>query len=470
MRRSGYKSVFHIYIIFFILLVGTLAAGFGMIIYNITIQKPDGQVEISKWPIDFTNNFSKYIAFTDDTPQIKQSGLKLLQENSLWLQIIDTNGDEFQSFDKPQEIPAHYSPSDMLNVYQNGIGDYSVFLGSVQSGDKEWTYMIGFPVRISKVILYVNEDRFATFKPIVLVMFGVMLLLLVISSFIYSFIVAKQMKQIRKSIREVASRTYLPSPANGSFGDVYEELNTLNSEIRSSDEARAKDEKLREEWIANITHDLKTPLSPIKGYAELIFAPDSETEPDEIRKYGGIILKNTAYAEELINDLKLTYQLKNGMLPLNMSKQNIVRFTKELVIDLLNNPEYELRNISFCSTSDNIELSFDAVLLKRALNNLLTNALVHNNRDTGVSVSIKVEDSIKISIQDNGRGMKKEELDNLFVRYYRGENTTAKPEGSGLGMAIAKQIVELHGGSIIAESEHGSGTCITIEFPTQIKD
>jgi len=466
-KRSGYKSVFHIYIIFFILLVGTISAGFGMILYNITIQKPDGQVELSKWPIDFTNDFSEYITFADDAPKIKQSGLKQLQENSLWLQIIDTNGDEIQSFDKPQEIVSHYSPSDMLNIYQNGVGNYSVFLGSVRSGDKEWTYMIGFPIQISKVIIYVNEDRFATFKPIVLVMFGVMLLLLVISSFIYSFIVSKQMKQIRKSIREVASRTYLPAQNSGSFGDVYEELNTLNSEIRSSDEARAKDEKLREEWIANITHDLKTPLSPIKGYAELISTQDSETEPDELRKYGGIILKNTAYAEELINDLKLTYQLKNEMLPLNKSKQNIVRFMKELVIDLLNNPAYEQRNISFYSTNENIEFVFDTVLLKRALNNLLTNALVHNNRDTEISVSITAGDRIKISIQDNGRGMNKEELDNLFVRYYRGENTAAKPEGSGLGMAIAKQIIELHGGSISAESESGSGTCITIEFSKQ---
>lgn len=162
-----------------------------------------------------------------------------------------------------------------------------------------------------------------------------------------------------------------------------------------------KNEKLREEWIANITHDLKTPLSPIKGYAELISDPDSETEPDEIRKYGGIILKNTAYAEELINDLKLTYQLKNEMLPLNKSRQNIIRFAKELVIDLLNNPEYESRDISFYSPVENAEFFFDRVLLKRALNNLLTNALVHNNKDTKVTVSIKMGDKIQINIQIN---------------------------------------------------------------------
>lgn len=140
MKRSGYKSAFHIYVIFFILLIGTLAAGIGMVVYNITIQKPDGQVGLSKWPIDFTNDFSEYIVFTGDVPQIKQSGLKLLQENNLWLQIIDANGNEIQCFDKPQGILSHYSPSAILNIYQNGIGKDSVFLGNLHLGDKEWTY------------------------------------------------------------------------------------------------------------------------------------------------------------------------------------------------------------------------------------------------------------------------------------------------------------------------------------------
>ncbi len=467
MKQSRYKSVFHIYVIFFILLIGSFVAGFCMILYNITIQKPDGQITISNWPIDFTRNFSEYITFADNTAQIKQSGLNLLQENRLWLQIIDTNGNEIQSFYKPQEIPVHYSPSDFLDIYQNGTRNYSVFLDSIHSDKMEWTYIIGFPVHISKITMYVNKDRFATVKPIALVMTCVMLFILIISGFVYSFRITKQMERMRKSIREIASRTYLPVVNNSSFGDVYEELSVLNSEIKSSDEARAKNEKLREEWISNITHDLKTPLSPIRGYAELISDMECKTGSEEIRKYGDIILKNTAYAEELINDLKLTYQLKNEMLPLHKSNQNIVRFTKELVIDLLNNPEYESRKISFFSSSENIELSFDTVLLKRVLNNLLINALIHNSEDTVVSVSIKVEDKIQISIQDNGRGMTKEELDNLFVRYYRGDNMEAKPEGSGLGMAIAKQIIELHGGSIFAESKQGSGTCITIEFPTQ---
>ena len=92
---------------------------------------------------------------------------------------------------------------------------------------------------------------------------------------------------------------------------------------------------------------------------------------------------------------------------------------------------------------------------------------MHNPVDTKISVSVKADDLIKISIQDNGRGMSAEEMDKLFVRYYRGNNTDAKPEGSGMGMTIAKQIIEQHAGWILAESQLGSGMCITIALPAQ---
>lgn len=103
---------------------------------------------------------------------------------------------------------------------------------------------------------------------------------------------------------------------------------------------------------------LKTPLSPIKGYA-VILLEDSSTGPEQVRRYAGITLKNVSYMETLIDDLKLTYQLENGMLPINREEQNIVRFLKELVVDILNAPEYENRTIHFRFPT--INLTFDTV-------------------------------------------------------------------------------------------------------------
>jgi signal transduction histidine kinase len=273
------------------------------------------------------------------------------------------------------------------------------------------------------------------------------------------------MSRITKAIHAISKRFYLPIENNSSFSEVYDSLNVLDAEIRASDEISVKIEKMRQEWITNITHDLKTPLSPIKGYAELILDPYYELTSNEIHKYAEIILKNTTYAQALIDDLKLTYQLENEMIPIHKMSGNMVRFIKELIIDLLNHPDYASRNFSFYSSDENIVLNFDPLLLKRAYNNVLINALIHTDTATQISVSIKAEKGMQIYIQDNGPGMTDEDLKHLFIRYYRGTNTEQKPEGTGLGMAIAKQIIELHDGTITANSTLGIGTSFIIEFP-----
>ena len=159
---------------------------------------------------------------------------------------------------------------------------------------------------------------------------------------------------------------------------------------------------MREEWITNITHDLKTPLSPIRGYAELLLE-NGVPEEGSCRQYAAVMLKNTAYMETLIDDLKLTYQLDNRMLPIHRSRQDIVRFLKELAIDILNTPEYENRTIHFLSDDASILFSFDLTLLTRAFRNLIINAFVHGNENTEVTILAAVTDSaLQIAVADNG--------------------------------------------------------------------
>ena len=182
------------------------------------------------------------------------------------------------------------------------------------------------------------------------------------------------------------------------------------------------------------------------------------------------MLKNAAYMENLIDDLKLTWQLENDMLPINRQEQNIVRFLRELSIDILNRPKYEERTIAFqCSeniTDETAIFSFDKKLFTRTFQNLIINAFVHGGKDTEVTVQISVSDCwLNINLSDNGIGMSAEETDQLFDRYYRGTNTESKSEGTGLGLAIAKSIIELHGGTISVTSSPGAGTAFLIRFP-----
>ena len=239
-------------------------------------------------------------------------------------------------------------------------------------------------------------------------------------------------------------------------------------EIRNSDKIQEETDRVRNEWITNITHDLKTPLSPIKGYAELL-TRNAEFDKETIQEYGEIILKNVDHTEKLINDLKLTYQLDSGAMPFDPQSVDLVRYMKELVIDIVNDPAFKDREIVFESNVKESEVSLDFDLFRRAMNNLIINALAHNPHETKVKISIDTnsEEKVCITISDNGTGMSEEEQAELFNRYYRGTNTKEKPEGSGLGLAIAKQIINLHGGNIHVKSELNEGTQFTVILPPQ---
>lgn len=272
----------------------------------------------------------------------------------------------------------------------------------------------------------------------------------------------KTMTHLMTAIQDISKRNYHPKKNTGTFKEVYESLNRLDYDIKLSDQTRLQTEKSREEWIANISHDLKTPLSPIKGYGEILV----ESKDSLTAERAGIILKNADYIEMLINDLKLTYQLDNGMITLDLKTQDMVRFMKEIVIDILNDPRFIDQQILFDSKEEKIDWQFDPKLLRRAFTNLIINAFVHGNSNTEVYLTIsKINKQLEIIISDNGPGMTQQQIDHLFERYYRGGTTKQNKEGTGLGLAITKEIIEYHHGKIQVSSIVEKGSQFRILFP-----
>ncbi|PNV63364.1 sensor histidine kinase [Clostridium sp. chh4-2] len=469
MKRSGYRTIFHIYLIFFLSLLGAVLLAGSLFFLAITVQKADGRIARSDWPKRFTEEFKEQIIFIDKNPQIKQAGITALQDNGIGVQLLDASGHEVFSYQKLEQVNTSYSGMDLLQLYQAGRveGDgTTAFIGTFSDDENEYAYILYFPVNVSKITMYLNGERFTGGKTMILPILSALFLLVLISGVLYGFFTTRAMKRLTTAVREISERRYLPVKDSGAFRDLYHSLNTLDEEIKASDQMQAQTEKTREEWIANITHDLKTPLSPIKGYAEMLEEPGEKGE-EQCRHYAEIMLKNVSYMESLINDLKLTYQLENGMIPVNKEEQNIVRFLKELAIDILNTPEYENRTIHFEGTEESRLFSFDKMLFTRAFRNLLINAFVHGDEATEITLRMSFSNiGLKIDVSDNGKGMRPEVAGHLFDRYYRGTNTEHKQEGSGLGLAIAKGIIELHGGTIAVASVPNVGTTFQIEFLT----
>lgn len=467
MKRSGYRTIFQIYLIFFVSLMGAVLIASCLFLMAVTVQKPNGGSARSDWPKQFAEEFKGQIIFADGVPQIKQAGLETLQDNGIGVQLLDASGREVLSYQKPEQAGASYSGVELLKLYQTGRtadNGTTAFIGTVSNAGDEYAYVLYFPMNISKVTMYVNGERFAGGKTMLLPILSALFLLVLLAGILYGLFTTRAMKRLTAAVQEISVRRYLPVKDHGVFQDLYESLNTLDEEIRSSDQLQAQTEKMRGEWIANITHDLKTPLSPIKGYAELLGEAGGKSE-EQCRRYAEIMLKNVSYMEELIDDLKLTYQLENGMLPINREERNLIRFLKELAIDILNTPEYENRVIHFESDADTVFFSFDQRLFTRAFRNLIINTFVHGEEHTEVFLRVSASDAaLEIEAADNGRGMRPELAKHLFDRYFRGTSTEQRPEGSGLGLAIAKGIFELHGGAISVTSVPEEGTAFFISF------
>ncbi len=463
MRKSGYKIVFNLYAKFFMvfLFVFIIFNGIAFYLLNISISSKNNYINWASWPVNFTSNFSDKIYFQEGKPQLTDEGIRKLEEYKLGFQMVDKDGNVILMYNAPEGAANHYSPMEMVQLYKTGgkIQNHTMFVGSIKNNEEELAYIIDFPAKISKVTMYLNYDNYLNIK---FVLIGLFIFIIVLTA-IYGICINRTLSNIIAGIKRLASNAYVPMKEKGMYKEVFKNLNILDSKLKASEEERKRNEALREEWIANISHDLKTPLSPIKGYAEIL-ADEYSVDLDEVKKYGQIIIKNVDNVENIVENLNFTYQLKNGMLPINRKEENIVRLLKEVIINILNDPKYEERNIAFNCSESKIDLSLDNTLFRRAFTNLLYNSVIHNSPETIIKVSAIKADKVYIKIEDNGKGMSEEEVEKLFERYYRGTNSAINVKGSGLGMAIAKQIIEAHEGKINVESKINIGTKIEIEF------
>lgn len=185
------------------------------------------------------------------------------------------------------------------NGYENG---YTVFVNSFEESGRTWNYLIGFPYAVGKHVLYYNGETVSRLSPVFRMVITGVFCAAAVLILLYIIWLMRQMGKITRGIGKVSLRAYEPLPEKGVFRSIYAALNQMDAEIRRSDRMKEETERTRREWIANITHDLKTPLSPIKGYAELL-ADGTAGEPQTVREYGSLILKNAEHTEKLINAL-----------------------------------------------------------------------------------------------------------------------------------------------------------------------
>lgn len=250
------------------------------------------------------------------------------------------------------------------------------------------------------------------------------------------------------------------------FRDVTSSLKHLSITLKKNDAMRQVIQQTREEWITGLTHDLKTPLSSIYGYALLLESKQYNWTDRDIQQFGSVMKEKSQYMTTLIDDLSLTYQLKNNALPTQRVNVEVNQFVQKVLLQFINNPTLQNQNIEFVPSSSKIQYFIEEKWFQRIIENLLANAIKHNNETTNVIVKLSQNDnSFTLSISDDVKGMNEKTKELLFERYYRGTNTEESNIGTGLGLAITKQLVHAHNGTISVDSELEKGTTIILVFP-----
>ncbi len=301
--------------------------------------------------------------------------------------------------------------------------------------------------------------------------FALLLVLLATSILLTAWIrksVFLPLGELNDAMQKIADgnlRDAIKTEEKGEIGELYDNFERMRLRLGESAEEKAQSEQQSRELISNISHDLKTPITSIKGYVEGIMDGIADS-PEKMDKYIKTIYNKANDMDRLIDELTVYSQIDSNKIPYNFHKMAAADYfddcAEEVGLDL------EARGIEFHYENLVPEGTFmiaDPEQLKRVINNIIHNSVKYSDKEKGV-ISIRISDedeTICVEIADNGKGIPAADLKRIFERFYRTDaSRNSQQGGSGIGLSIAKRVVEEHGGEIWATGADKMG--VTIHF------
>lgn len=245
------------------------------------------------------------------------------------------------------------------------------------------------------------------------------------------------------------------------IGELCVTFEEMRQRLKDNAEEKLSNEKENKALISNIAHDLKTPITAVKGYAEGIIDGVANT-PEKVDKYVRTIYNKANEMDTLINELTLYSKIDTNRIPYNFAKIHISEYFKDCIEEIGLDLEAKGIGLSYYNyAAPDTLIIADAEQLRRVINNIIGNSIKYMNKtEKFINIRIKdVGDFIQVEIEDNGRGIAQKDLPYIFDRFYRTDaSRNSATGGSGIGLSIVKKIIEDHGGKIWATSKEDSGT------------
>ena len=378
--------------------------------------------------------------------------------HQIWAMLLDADGACTWSVSLPEEVPTRYTLQDVALFSKGYLRDYPVFVRSVDNG----LLVLGYP-KDSFMKLTGNYFPVRAVRLFPLFVAGVLAVDILLLFLVYCLSkrsISKGTEPIMSAIQALSAGKPVRLSVGGELSEIAESVNQASLVLSRQNQARAN-------WISGVSHDIRTPLSMIMGYAQRI-AGDS-TASDHVHQEAEIIRAQSAKIKDLVQDLNLVSRLEYEMQPLHKEPVRLARLLRACAAELLNAgiPEQYTLETEFSQDAEAAVMDCDARLISRAVGNLVQNSIRHNPQGCTVRLGLACSDAgISLTVADDGAGLSAEKLRELEERPHYMESTDERLDlRHGLGLLLVRQIVEAHNGTLQIENAVPRGLRASLTFP-----
>ncbi len=371
---------------------------------------------------------------------------------------------DFSDIDKSKNIYLYANNNlTIVSHTDDGVNNYTIII-------KSDNYTVP---DISSKAAAENYKNLITTRTVIIiaVIVAIFILTIIIISLITSNTLVKPINKISKGAYEISRGNLdykIDYKSKNELGILADNFNNMSRQIKYYIEKQSKADLQQKEMIAGIAHDLRTPLTSIKGYVEGLRDGIADT-PEKKEHYLNTIYSSTCDTEKMLDDLLAISKLELGNITLNFEKvsvEDFIAFAADLKKGLEEN-DFDFKIINNSKTNPCFRIDTDRFV--RVISNIISNSIKYRRPDIKGLLTITISEysqSVIFEIKDNGMGVDKESLPRIFDTLYRADKARSNVrDGSGLGLSVCKQIIELHGGMIWAQSEIGKGLSIFISLP-----
>ena len=405
-------------------------------------------------------DFSDHVVLQDGKWVADDTALSMLQEQSAWAMLLNEDGDVIWQQSLPEKLPRSYTSTEVASFSRWYLEDYPV---------KIWTRADGKLMVVGYQPGTLVKYYFSLEWPYMGVLLGGIAAVFIINLLLIIFLILRNTRKVEKAMTPILQGIQNLSHGKALHLEEQGELAEINAGLNRAAGYMKKKDNTRAEWIRGVSHDIRTPLSMVLGYASEL--EDDCDLPPNARKQAGIIRRESEKMKRLIDDLNLTTKLEYALQPVHFKDVDWVETCRQAVSEVLNSGLDSRYEIVFAEMQPgrSIHLLGDDGLLRRMLDNLIRNSITHNPHGCRISVSVGEENGRCLcTVSDDGIGIEPERLKVLN----RGDDITST-QGSdeknehGLGLKLVMQIVKAHRGTVSFSGSTPHGLEVRISLPTQ---